>query len=60
MFGVFRPLPDDPIGKVDAGSKAYLVEMNDPPPYPCAMVRPETGTLVWVVDAEAAKEQMAV
>jgi 6-phosphogluconolactonase len=60
VFGVFRPLPDDPIGKVDAGSKAYLVEMNDPPPYPCAMVRPETGTLVWVVDAEAAKEQMAV
>ena len=36
--------------------KALNAEMIDPPPYPCAMVRPEQkggDSLVWVVDADA-------
>ena len=31
----------------------YEVTMVEPPPYPCAMVRPELGSITWVVDADA-------
>lgn len=41
------------------GAKAYDATLNDPAPYPCGMVRPQgKGSLVWVVDADAAKENI--
>jgi 6-phosphogluconolactonase len=38
-----------------SAAKVLTVEMVDPAPYPCGMVRTERGddTLVWVVDADA-------
>ena len=39
------------------GAKALNVEMNDPAPYPCAMVRPKRdGSLIWVIDEDAARD----
>ena len=36
-------------------AKTLTVELVDPPPYPCGMVRParSSGSLVWLVDADA-------
>ena len=31
----------------------YQVTMRDPPPFPCAAVRPRQGTVTWVVDTDA-------
>jgi 6-phosphogluconolactonase len=43
------------------GAKALMVEMKDPAPYPCAMVRPVVKDgLVWVVDEDAANEGIVV
>jgi len=42
---------------IESGARALSVEMVDPAPYPCGMVRTEQGgdSLVWVVDADAAE-----
>jgi hypothetical protein len=48
---------NDDIETVIDGAKSLVVEMNDPAPYPCAMVRPENGnSLIWVMDNDAAGE----
>ena len=55
VFGYSREILGDPIGQID-GARALNVEMIDPPPYPCGMVRPEQqgrDSLVWVVDRDA-------
>lgn len=31
----------------------FKVTMKDPPPYPCTAVRPQGGTVTWVVDTDA-------
>jgi 6-phosphogluconolactonase len=33
----------------------YEATMKDPPPFPCAAVRPQEGTVTWVVDTGAMK-----
>ena len=48
---------NDDIETVIDGATSLVVEMNDPAPYPCAMVRPENGnSLIWVMDNDAAAE----
>ena len=42
-----------------AGAQAFILELIDPPPYPCAMVRPNReSSLTWVVDADAADQSI--
>ncbi|KAL7475030.1 hypothetical protein ACHAW6_000964 [Cyclotella cf. meneghiniana] len=56
VFGKAVVLHDENVNSVH-GAKCLVVEMNDPAPYPCAMVRPSgEGLLIWVVDGDAAKE----
>ncbi|KAL3800724.1 hypothetical protein ACHAWO_013266 [Cyclotella atomus] len=39
------------------GARKLVVELKDPAPYPCAMVRPvEEDSLIWVVDEDAARD----
>jgi len=38
------------------GYLEYEVTMRTPAPYPCGMIRPENGTLSWVIDADAAQD----
>lgn len=43
------------------GAKAFILELKDPPPYPCAMVRPVSeNSLTWVVDSDAADESIMI
>ena len=56
VFGYSREALGDPIRHIIDGARALNVEMIDPPPYPCGMVRPEQqgrDSLVWVVDRDA-------
>ena len=56
LKAVFGRLVANPLNSNEAGEKAYTVEMADPAPYPCGMVRPEgSEALVWMVDADAAE-----
>jgi len=50
-----QPVVEESVGG-EGGWREYGVEMVDPPPFPCGMVRPKDGTLTWVVDVEAAKD----
>lgn len=53
---VFGDITSTEINQTRDGQTAWVVEMRDPAPYPCAMVRPIVdGTLVWVVDDDAAQ-----
>jgi 6-phosphogluconolactonase len=40
------------IGESSEGVAKYSVTMAEPPPYPCAMVRP-IRSLTWIVDQDA-------
>ena len=56
VFGKAAVVNDENVNSVH-GATCLVVEMNDPAPYPCAMVRPSgAGSLMWVVDGDAAKE----
>mmetsp|Transcript_25042 Transcript_25042/g.36790 ORF Transcript_25042/g.36790 Transcript_25042/m.36790 type:complete len:301 (+) Transcript_25042:130-1032(+) len=52
----FETLNEEVTAGKDMNGKSYDVIMKDPPPYPCAMARPKEGKLIWVVDADAAKD----
>lgn len=56
VFGTAKQIPG---GQIDE-AKIYEVEMNDPPPYPCGMVRPCGNNLIWVVDSAAAEDAIVV
>lgn len=44
-------------GDAEGGGKKFDVELTDPPPYPCAMVRPKgEESLFWIVDEDAMKD----
>jgi len=62
VFGDAAELTEDGIGKTVDGAKAVEIVMNDPAPYPCGMVRTEKGgdSLIWVADADATKEGIAI
>mmetsp|Transcript_22980 Transcript_22980/g.41256 ORF Transcript_22980/g.41256 Transcript_22980/m.41256 type:complete len:290 (-) Transcript_22980:138-1007(-) len=62
VFGNAIEVMGEPIEQIVVGAKAFEVEMTDPAPYPCGMVRTEQGgdSLVWVVDADAAEEAIMV
>lgn len=54
VLGNLTEAAGDSIETVD-GAKAYTIDMMDPAPYPCGMVRTKNGgnTLLWVADADA-------
>eukprot|EP00956_Cyclotella_meneghiniana_P035959 scaffold119846_cov93-Cyclotella_meneghiniana.AAC.6 len=57
VFGTGTATTDNEIEY--AGAKAFILELIDPPPYPCAMVRPNReSSLTWVVDADAADQSI--
>mmetsp|Transcript_22982 Transcript_22982/g.46983 ORF Transcript_22982/g.46983 Transcript_22982/m.46983 type:complete len:134 (-) Transcript_22982:750-1151(-) len=58
VFGESSELVGFAVSNVE-GAKAYDATLNDPTPHPCGMVRPvRIGSLVWVVDVDAAKESI--
>lgn len=62
IFGKATELIGESSTKGNAdGVRTLGVEMVDPAPYPCGMVRPEQSddSLVWVVDADAAGDIIA-
>lgn len=62
VFGNAKQILGAPIEQIVDGAKALDVEMRNPPPYPCGMVRTDHGgdSLVWVVDADAVEGAIGV
>lgn len=58
VFGNASLAENDEIQTI--GARKLVVEMKDPAPYPCAMVRPVgKDSLIWVVDEDAAKDSIS-